>query len=173
MSLSRRRAPQHARALARMVKLGLCPLFLRRTSMLRSCRPRRHGLSVGACFVHAVAEEGAPSFLVVECTPRHRPSLPHTRAFVPSCGCLVRRHPWSRPELRHGLRHAASLQQTPDLSPSRSSPTTVRTQAHTRTRKFARLLTRESARPPAAYRRCTDAAVPTPASTSPHRSPPS
>jgi hypothetical protein len=119
MSPSRGRAPQHARALARKVRLGLWPLFLRRTSMLHSCRPRRHGLAVGVCFAHAVAEKEALSSWSASAHLATGRSF-HTHAFVPDCGCLVRRHPWRWPELRRALRRAAYLRPTPGLSPSRS-----------------------------------------------------
>jgi hypothetical protein len=134
-SPSRRHAPQHARALARKARLGLWPLFLRWLSMLRSCRPRRHGLVVGVCFAHAVVENGASSSWSASAhlaTGRRF----HTHAFVPDCGCLVRRHPWRRPELRRGLRRAAYLRPTPGLSPSRSP---LRTCAPKRTPTHASL----------------------------------
>jgi hypothetical protein len=118
-SPSRRRAPQHARALARKARVGLWPLFLCRTSMLCSFQPRRHGLAVGVCFAHAVTEKGASSSWSASAhlaTGRRF----HTHAFVPDCGCLVRRHPWCRLELRRGLHRTAYLWPTPALSPSRS-----------------------------------------------------
>jgi hypothetical protein len=110
--------PQHARALARKARMGLWPLFLRRTLMLRSCRPRHHGLAVGVCFAHAVAEKGAPSFWSASAhlaTSRRF----NTHAFVPDCGFLDHRHPWRPPELCRGL-HRAYLRPMSGLSPSRS-----------------------------------------------------
>jgi hypothetical protein len=59
---------------------------------------------------------GCAALLTGECTLRHRPPIPLTRAFVPSCGSLVRRHPWRRPE----LRRAARFRSVPGLSPCRS-----------------------------------------------------
>jgi hypothetical protein len=89
----RRCAPQHARALARKARLGLWPLFLRRTSMVCSCRPRHHGPAVGVCFAHAVARRERHPFWSASAhlaTGRRF----HTHVFVPDCGCLVRRHLW-------------------------------------------------------------------------------
>jgi hypothetical protein len=90
-------------------------------TMLCSCRSSRHGLAVEACFAHAVAEKGASSCLVGECTPRHRPSLPHTR-LCRTAVTLSAATFWRRPELRHGLHCPASLRPTSGLSQSRSHP---------------------------------------------------
>jgi hypothetical protein len=170
-SPSRRRAPQHARALARKVRLGLWPLFLRRTSTLRTCRPRLHGLAVGVCFAHAVTEKGTlSSWSASAHLATGRRFHTHTR-LCPNCGCLVRRHPWRRPELRRGLRCTAYLRPTPSLSSSRS-PLRACAPKCTPAHASLRRLTREGTRPPAAYRRRADAAVPAPASTSQRRSPP-
>jgi hypothetical protein len=57
---------------------------------------------------------GSAALLAGECTLLHRPPFP--RAFEPSCGRLVRRHPWRRPK----LRRAARFQSVPGLSPCRS-----------------------------------------------------
>jgi hypothetical protein len=90
----RRRTPQHAHTLVGRARPGLWSLFLAPdlAMTLRPCRPRRHGLAVEACFVHAIAEKGTPSFWS---TSAHLATgrRSHTRASVPDCGYLVRRHP--------------------------------------------------------------------------------
>jgi hypothetical protein len=126
-------------------------------TMLRPCRPHRHGLTVEACFAHAVAEKGTPSFLVGECTPRHRPSLPHTR-LCPTTVTLSAATLWRRPELRHGLRRLAALQPTPGLSLSRSHPY-ARVHPSARTRTQVRAHPHQSGRPDRLPR---TAAAPTP-----------
>jgi hypothetical protein len=80
VALAQTCTPARARP-SREGEAGSLALFLVTdlATMLRSCWPRRHGLMVKTCFAHAVAEKGTSSFLVGECTPRHRPSLPHTR----------------------------------------------------------------------------------------------
>jgi hypothetical protein len=65
----------------------------------------------------------------------------HSRAFVPSCGRLVRRHPWCRPE----LRRAARFRPVPSLAcvnhPYAYAHPSARLRMH-----VARLLTREGTR---------------------------
>jgi hypothetical protein len=159
----RRRAPQHARALALEARLGLWPLLLRRTSSLHSCRPRRHGLAVEGCLAHVDAEEGAP------------PSSPasarfatgrrfHLRVFVPSCCRLVRRHPWRRPK----LRRAARFQSVPGLSPCRSP---LRACAPKRAPSHARRAPPDQRGHPRQHQRRVAVAAPAPAPDSPRRPP--
>jgi hypothetical protein len=117
-SPSRRCAPQHARALVRKARLGLWPLFLRRPSMLRSCRCT----TMASPWVFASRTRSQKGALSSWSASAHLATGRrfHTHSFVPDCGFLVRRHPWRRPELRHGLRRTAYLRPTLGLSPSRS-----------------------------------------------------
>jgi hypothetical protein len=125
---------------------------------------RRHGLAVGVCFAHAVTEKGAPSSWSASAhlaTGRRF----HTQAFVPELQMACPPPPleparalsWSPP------RRLFTANAGP--KPESLTSTHVRTQAHARAHKFARRLTRQGTRPPAAYRRRTEAAVPAPAST--------
>jgi hypothetical protein len=134
--------------------LSAAPPWPRRGCLLRA-RSRREGSAV---------------LLVGECTPRHQPPLQHTRV------CARLRFPWPPPPMAPAwtLSWSPPCLFTANVRPKPESLTSTRarTQAHARARKFARLLTREDTRPPAANRLRADAAVPTPASTSPRRSPP-
>jgi hypothetical protein len=141
---SLQRAPQHARTPTQKARLGLWPLFLRRASRMRSCRPHRHGLAVARCFVHAVAGEGAPS----SWSPSARLATGRSffaHAFVPTAVAL--------PAATHGasLSSVAVSAASPPFRPTPSlsravHPTRTRTQAHALERAFTRLLTRKGAR---------------------------
>jgi hypothetical protein len=98
---SRRRAPQHARSVTLEARPGLWTLPLRRTSSSHSPSPappwpRRGGLP------RARGRRGASATLLTgECAFRHRSPFP--RAFEPSCGHRVHRHPWRRPKRRRAV----------------------------------------------------------------------
>jgi hypothetical protein len=114
---------------------------------------------------------GSAALLVAECTPCHRPQLPRTRVSADRRR-LARRHPWRRPELRRGLRRVAPF--AADAEPSRAvHPTRAHPSARPRTRVHAPPHQDGAPAPPAEHRRRTNVAMPTPATTSLRRPPPS
>jgi hypothetical protein len=172
----RRRAPQHSRALDGRARPGLWPLF--------SCAGPRHDVAPlstappwpcrgGLLRARGRREGNAVLFgqRVHTSPPAATPT--HTR-LCPTAVTLSAATLWHRPELRHGLRRPATLRPTPGLSLSRSHPY-IRAPPSAPTRTRVRAHPRQSGRSDRAttYRRHADAAVPTMASTSPRRSPPS
>jgi hypothetical protein len=170
-TFSRQRAPQHVRTPTRKARLDLWSLFLRRASPPRFCRPRRHGLAVVGCFAHAVAGEGAPpSWLPSARLATGRSFL--ARTLVPTAVAL--------PAATHGAGPssatvpAASPPFAANAEPSRAvHPTRTHPSARPRTRVHAPPHREGAPAPPAEHRRRADVAVPTPATTSPRRPPPS
>jgi hypothetical protein len=105
---------------------------------------------------------GSAALLAGECTLLHRPPFP--RAFEPSCGRLVRRHPWRRPK----LRRAARFQSVPGLSPCRSP---LRACAPKRAPSHARRAPPDQRGHPRQHQRRVAVAAPAPAPDSPRQPP--
>jgi hypothetical protein len=152
-TLSRQRAPQHARTPTRKARLDLWSLFLRRASRVRFCRPRRHGLVVVGCFAHVVTGGRAPS----SWSPSARLAAGRSflaPALVPTAVAL----PVATPDA--GPSSAAVPAASPPLRPTPSLAMLftlrARTQAHALARAFTHHLTRKGrpAPPAESRRRC-------------------
>jgi hypothetical protein len=162
----------HARAPTWEVKGGPLVLFLSlaldHATVMRPCTPRRHGLAMEVCLVHAAAGEWGALLGMFRARLATDPCA-HPHASVPDCGSLVRRHPLAparAPPRPTPLRRFAAN------SGSKPEPITTPRPC---TPQHARMHPRSHpTRPPdRVYRRRVDAAVPTMASTSPRWSPPS
>jgi hypothetical protein len=169
-TLSRQRAPQHVRTLTRKARLDLWSLFLRRASRVCFFRPRRHGLAVVGCFAHAVAGGRAPSSWSPSARlAAGRSFLAHT--LVPTAVAL--------PAATHGAgpSSVAVPAASPPLRPTPSLAMLFTLRAHPSARPHTRVHApphqKGASAPPAEHRRRADVAVPTPATTSPRRPPPS